>query len=73
MFNFVCLLKYKRWMTGNKLCKPAQRSWQREIEYVFEMFEMKVNKYRTVKDILTLKKNFGDKTKEKLVHGSESL
>ena len=26
MFNFVSLLKYKRQMTGNKLCKPAQRS-----------------------------------------------
>ena len=26
MFNFVGLLKYKRQMTGNKLCKPAQRS-----------------------------------------------
>ena len=26
MFNFVTLLKYKRQMTGNKLCKPAQRS-----------------------------------------------
>ena len=25
MFNFVSLLKYKRQMTGNKLCKPAQR------------------------------------------------
>ena len=23
MFNFVSLLKYKRQMTGNKLCKPA--------------------------------------------------
>ena len=26
MFNFVSLLKYKRQMAGNKLCKPAQRS-----------------------------------------------
>ena len=26
MINFVSLLKYKRQMTGNKLCKPAQRS-----------------------------------------------
>ena len=26
MFNFVSLSKYKRQMTGNKLCKPAQRS-----------------------------------------------
>ena len=26
LFNFVSLLKYKRQMTGNKLCKPAQRS-----------------------------------------------
>ena len=26
MFNFVSLLKYKRQMTDNKLCKPAQRS-----------------------------------------------
>ena len=26
MFNFVSLLKYKRQMTGNNLCKPAQRS-----------------------------------------------
>ena len=26
MFNFVSLLKYKSQMTGNKLCKPAQRS-----------------------------------------------
>ena len=26
MLNFVGLLKYKRQMTGNKLCKPAQRS-----------------------------------------------
>ena len=26
MFNFVSLLKYKRQMTGNRLCKPAQRS-----------------------------------------------
>ena len=26
MFNFVSLLKYKRQMTGNKLCKPVQRS-----------------------------------------------
>ena len=25
MFNFVSLLKYKRQMTGNTLCKPAQR------------------------------------------------
>ena len=24
MFNFVSLLKYKRQMTDNKLCKPAQ-------------------------------------------------
>ena len=27
MFNFACLLKYKRQMTGNKLCKPAQRAY----------------------------------------------
>ena len=26
MFNFVSLLKYKRQLTGNKLCKPAQRT-----------------------------------------------
>ena len=26
MFSFVSLLKYKRQMTGNKLCKSAQRS-----------------------------------------------
>ena len=26
MFNFVSLLKYKRQMMGNKLCKHAQRS-----------------------------------------------
>ena len=26
MFNFVSLLKYKRQMTGNELCKPVQRS-----------------------------------------------
>ena len=24
MFNFVSLLKYKRQMMGNKLCKPAK-------------------------------------------------
>ena len=26
MFNFVSLWKYKRQMTGNKLCKPGQLS-----------------------------------------------
>ena len=27
MFNFVSLWKYKRQMTGNKLCKPAPLRW----------------------------------------------
>ena len=38
MFNFVSLLKYKRQMTGNKLCKPAQRSG-------INIFMIRISKY----------------------------
>ena len=37
MFNFVSLLKYKRQMTGNKLCKPAQVNYR--------ALQIRVNKF----------------------------
>ena len=42
MFNFVSLLKYKRQMTGNKLCKPAQLIELYKFSSLFVFIEFRI-------------------------------
>ena len=53
MFNFVSLWKYKRQMTGNKLCKPAQRSVTRHLTFILQETEKIKHSILIITEVIT--------------------